>query len=164
MIKIIESIDINPILEEYQKIEKGICWTEFGHKGKQSGLQFRVNRDPWTDAVDRAKGAEMTFDQLNPFFRNTLFEGLIEKYNFKRTRLMWMGNFACYSMHSDLSPRIHIPLISNNQSYFVFEQGLVKHLSSGFVYWIDTTRKHTAINGSDHWRLHLVGCVKEYYL
>jgi hypothetical protein len=161
MIKIIEPINIKPILEEYKTIEKDIYWTEFGHKGKQSGLQFRENQNPWVDAVDRSKGAEMTFDQINPFFKNTLFEKLIKKYDLKRTRLMWMGNFACYSMHTDLSPRIHIPLITNDQCYFVFEQGLVKNLLLGFVYWIDTTKKHTAINGSDKWRLHLVGCVKE---
>jgi hypothetical protein len=160
MIRIIEPIDIKPVLEEYKSIEKDIYWTDFGHKGKQSGLQFRENQDPWTDAVDRPKGAEMMFNQINPFFKNTLFEKLIKKYDLKRTRLMWMGNYACYSMHTDLSPRIHIPLITNDQSYFVFRQGLVKNLSLGFVYWIDTTKKHTAINGSDEWRLHVVGCVE----
>jgi len=159
MIRIIESINIVPILDEYQKIEKDIRWTEFGHKGKQAGLQSRIDQDPWTDAVDRSKGLEMTFDHINPFFQNTIFEKLIEKYQMKRTRLMWMGNFACYSMHTDLSPRIHIPLITNDQSYFIFKQGLISNLSIGSVYWVDTKKEHTAINGSNDWRLHLVGCV-----
>lgn len=161
MIRIIESIDTVLILEEYKKIEKDIIWTEFGHKGKQAGLQSRPGENPWTDAVDRSKGAEMTFDQINPFFIGTLFENLILKYQMKRTRLMWMGNFACYSMHADLTPRLHFPLITNDQSYMIFKKGLIENLPVGSVYWLDTRQEHTAINGSNDWRLHLVGCVSE---
>jgi len=161
MIRIIENINIDPILDEYQKIEKNIIWTEFGHQSKQAGLQSRLGRNPWTDAVGRSKGADMIFDQINPFFIGTLFEHLILKYKMKRTRLMWMGDFACYSMHADLTARLHFPLITNKQSYMIFKKGLIEHLPVGSVYWVDTRQEHTAINGSNEQRIHLVGCVPD---
>jgi hypothetical protein len=48
MIKILNSIDITNLLAQYHQLEKEIQWTSSGHKGQQSGLQFKDNEDPWT--------------------------------------------------------------------------------------------------------------------
>lgn len=63
--------------------------------------------------------------------------------------------------HADTTPRVHIPLITNPQSWFIFKNGMTINLDVGKVYWLDTRREHTAINGSDDWRLHLVGVVED---
>lgn len=63
-------------------------------------------------------------------------------------------------MHKDESPRIHIPLISNPECYFVFQQSIVTHLSVGQVWWVDTRHRHTFMNASTQDRLHLVGAVE----
>jgi hypothetical protein len=159
MIKYINDIDVTSILESYSKIESNIVWTEYGHKGKQTGLQYYNNEDPWSNAVGISRGRELEYNKLNPFFKDTIFEKLIKEYDLKRTRLMWVYPFACYSMHGDITPRIHIPLITNPECYFVFKNGMIEHLEVGASYWVDTRLRHTFINCSIHKRLHLVGVV-----
>jgi len=159
MIKIVNTIDITPILESYSKIESNMIWTEYGHKGKQTGLQYYNNEDYWTSSVGISRGRELEYNKLNPFFKDTIFEELIKEYDLKRTRLIWVHPFACYTMHSDATPRIHIPIITNLECYFVFKNGLIEHIKIGASYWVDTRLPHTFINCSDHKRLHLVGVV-----
>lgn len=159
MIKILNSLDIDPILDCFQKLETGIVWTNYGHKGKQAGLQFKNSEDPWTSAVGKSQGQELLYSTLNSYFENTEFENIIKKYNLKRTRLMWVGPYACYSMHQDTTPRIHIPLITNPECYFVFKDGGIEHLPVGNVYWTNTTKLHTFMNCSNQHRLHLVGII-----
>ena len=161
MIKILTKIDEQPILDSFNLIEENIIWTSYGHKGRQSGLQFKDNEDPWTSAVGRSTGQELMYTNLNPFFKNTIFEELINQYNLTRTRLMWVDPYACYSIHKDETPRIHIPLITNPNCYFVFQTGRIIHLNKKLVWWVDTRQSHTFMNCSDFPRLHLVGVVPE---
>jgi len=163
MIKTIGPIDSAKILEVYNNIESGIQWTDFGHKGRQTGLQYREGTDPWADAVGRYQSVrETTYNLLNPYYKDTVFEEIIAEYNLYRTRLMWINPFACYSMHYDAAPRIHIPLITNPGCYFVFKRGTVEHLPVDSVYQVDTRYEHTFMNASGETRLHLVGVVDEY--
>jgi hypothetical protein len=43
----------------------------------------------------------------------------------------------------------------------IFKDGPFEHISVGFSYLIDSTLEHTTINGSNDWRLHLVGDIKD---
>lgn len=161
MIKILEPIDIKPLIDSYNALESGMQWSNYGVKGnRQVGLQYKEDDDPWTSAVGKSKGNDLSYNKLNPFFKDTIFETLINKYNFKRTRLMWVGPFACYSMHNDETPRVHIPLITNPDCYFVFKHGMISNLSIGYVWRVDTRRRHTFMNCSEQPRLHLVGVVE----
>jgi hypothetical protein len=160
MIKLLSHIDVQPLLDEYSQLEKNIQWTEYGHKGKQAGLQYKIDEDPWSSAVGTSKGIEINYTNLNPLFKDTIFEEIINKYKLLRTRLMWVGPYACYSMHKDRTPRIHIPMITNLECYFVFRYGQLTNLKTGHVWWVDTTQTHTFINCSEHPRLHLVGAVE----
>jgi hypothetical protein len=63
-------------------------------------------------------------------------------------------------MHYDKNPRIHIPLLTNPECYFVFKNGMIQHLEVGSSYWVDTRLHHTFINCSAQKRLHLVGVVE----
>ena len=161
LIKEARPIDMGPVLEAYHQIEPGILWTEYGHKGRQASLQHRTGDDPWTSSVGRSQGKEFDYDQINPHIVGTIFEELIVEFKMTRTRLMWVGPYACYSMHVDYTPRVHVPIITNPEAYFVFKRGLVKHLEIGSVHWVDTRRYHSFMNCSDQPRLHLVGIVRE---
>ena len=161
MIKILEQINVENILDTFNNIEKDIRWTEYGHKGKQAGLQFKDNEDPWSSAVGKSAGKELSYTNINTVFKDSVFEELINKYKFHRTRLMWVNPYACYSMHKDENPRIHIPLITNAECYFVFRNGKIVNLKQDFVWWVDTTQPHTFMNCSDLPRLHLVGVVEK---
>lgn len=160
MITLLEKIDTTEIVESYYSLESSIQWTDMGHKGRQSGLQYKEGQDPWSSAVGRGQGQDLGCTLLNPFFKDTVFEQLINKYNLKRTRLMWVGPYACYSIHQDETPRVHIPLITNPDCMFLFKYGVPAHLELGSVYWVDTRKHHTFINCSDQSRLHLVGVVE----
>jgi hypothetical protein len=163
MYKIIENIDTAPLLDAYSALESNMSWTIHGQGNRQCGLQYTVGEDPWTSAVGKTRlVSENSFSNLNDYFKDTIFESIIEKYQLKRTRLMWVGPYRCYSLHYDLTARIHIPLITHPNCFFVFKDEKtesVNHLPAGAAYWVDTTRMHTFINCSDTYRLHLVGAV-----
>jgi hypothetical protein len=158
MIKnIIDTIDVDTILNELNKLGN-IEWTDY-IQGRQTGLQYKLGEDPWTSSVGKSQGNETQYTEINPFFKDTIFETVIEKYNLKRTRLMWVNPKSCYSLHADKTPRIHIPLITNPECYFLFKSGSLHHLATGSVWWVNTQLVHTFLNCSDHPRLHLVGVV-----
>jgi hypothetical protein len=158
--KILDSINIFDLLLAYKQLEPDIVWTNFLNKGRQTSLQYKTGEDPWTSAVDKSRGDEFNFNNLNPYFKDTIFEDVINQYNLKKTRLMWVNEYACYSIHKDYSPRIHIPLITNPECYFFFRDEGIHHLATGSVYWVDTTKSHTFMNCSVMDRLHLVGIVE----
>ena len=157
MIKVLEDLDITPLLECYKNLEDNIQWSEFP-TGKQVGIQHRKDCDPWSDAVgqpDSRGWKEEMF--INQFFKNTPFEYYINKYKIRRTRLMWIKPHSCYSMHRDYTPRLHIPIITNPDCYFVFKKEGLFNMPVGHIYWVDTTKEHSAMNCSNEWRLHLLG-------
>jgi hypothetical protein len=160
-IEIIDIINIDDLVDFYQKNQNQFVWNDFDKKGKQTGLQYAKNLDIWLGATDRTKIKSHNFSHINPFFENSIFENIIKKYKLFRTRFLWLNFQSCYSMHFDDTPRIHVPLITNPDAFIVFKSGLVQHLEIGKVYWVNTREMHTAINGGIEPRLHLVGCVKE---
>ena len=160
LIKTLEDLNISPFLESYKNIEDGIVWTEYPN-GKQAGLQYIQGCDPWTDAVGRANPNKNWYSNVcvNPYFNGTVFETFINKYKLTRTRFMWAKPFTCYSMHKDDSPRVHLPLITDPNCYFVFKDEGLFHFEVGKAHWVDTTKEHTFINCSPQWRLHLLGAL-----
>lgn len=163
MIKVLQSYNISPLLRYYLEFEKEMVWTEHGTK-RQTGLQYKPGEDPWTSAVGRSIGNGLVYTELNPFFKDTIVEDIINQFNLLKTRFMWVGPMTCYSMHHDESPRIHIPLITNPQCYFVFkgkDTSIIQNLPAGSIYWTDTRETHTFMNCSERPRLHLVGAVRE---
>lgn len=162
MIEKLRHINIRPLLDCYHDLEDSISWTDYGHKGRQASLQHAPGEEVWSSGVGRAKKDEdiSAYHLVNPEIQGTVFEDVIREFNLYRTRFMWVGPYACYSMHQDSSPRIHIPLITNQGCYFLFRDRSPVHLETGHVYLTDTRRFHTFINCSEKPRLHLVGAIK----
>jgi len=167
MIKEIDTIDITDILSKYQELEKDIVWYETMDKQvkindnlkRQTSLQYKDDEDPWSSAVGKSRGNEKLYNNINPYFKDTIFEELINKYQLTRTRLMWVPPYSCYSMHRDMEYRIHIPLITNVNCYFVFKKGIIEHLPCGGVYLVNTKEEHTFMNCSNYHRLHFMGVI-----
>jgi hypothetical protein len=159
MIQVLNEISIDALSNAYNSIPDSIQWTEFGQKGKQLGLQYRVGENPESSAVGSIKENEESFSLIPKWCQSTIFEDIILEYSLHRTRLMWLSPFSCYSMHRDPTPRIHIPIITNEFCYFVFRDQLPMHLPVGSVYHVDTRNAHTFINCSSVARLHLIGVV-----
>ena len=131
---------------------------------KQAGLQYAEETENfWAGGTGKLRGLvnpEQQYKNLNPLLQGTIFEDIINQYKLVRTRFMWVNSMSCYSMHRDLSPRIHVPIITNPECYFVMKtgsEGLIEHLPAGKVYWTDTRIHHTFMNCSPEPRLHLIG-------
>jgi len=83
---------------------------------------------------------------------------ILDEFDMYRTRVLRLNKKSCYSLHSDPTPRIHIPIHTNEHSFFVIDNK-VYYLDPGFVWWTDTTKPHTFVNAGYSERIHLVGCV-----
>lgn len=163
MITHINDINQYNILIEYKKIEKNIEWLIDVNKSKQCGVQYRNGEDIFLSAVGKLqkRKLENEYNLLNPLFKDTIFEEIINKYKLVRSRLMWIERKTCYSLHSDPSKRLHVPIITNENCYFLFPKNDMYHLKLGSVYVVDTTKLHSFCNFSDHPRLHFMGCIND---
>ncbi len=105
---------------------------------------------------------EKEYINIHASLSNTIIERLILKHNGFRTRIMIMPPNKMYSVHADPTPRIHIPITTNDECWMIWPHfSQCKRLPAGFVYWTNTTKKHTFINGGDSDRIHIVMCVNE---
>ena len=108
---------------------------------------------------------EHQFNCLQPCLRGSIIEEYLQWLGVPvyRTRIMLARPKSAYSIHRDYSPRLHLPLITNKQCYFVFKDPaeFVHMPADGQTYWVDTRQEHTFMNGSLENRLHLVMIVKE---
>ena len=84
---------------------------------------------------------------------------ILSELGMYRSRLMRMGPKTCYSYHWDPTKRMHIPLITNENNFFVIDDEVSRYPADGSHYLVDTTKKHTFVNASFESRLHIVGCV-----
>lgn len=103
---------------------------------------------------------EKKYYHINSQLRNSAIEELIKKHNGFRTRIMLMPSRQCYSIHSDPTPRLHIPIVTNDQCWMIWpHHNTCKQLEAGLVHWTDTRKKHTFVNGGTENRIHIVMCI-----
>jgi len=136
---------------------------------KMNGLSLQHRKgvpEPWNivDGLEALKlysgASEKDFSQIHKKFSNTLFENLIDDFKLYRSRIMIMEGKTCYSFHADSTWRLHVPIVTNKDCIFYFPEYKEQyHLELGKVYLINTTEKHTFLNGSTNSRIHLVGCI-----
>ena len=93
------------------------------------------------------------------FPKMTYTNSVINELKMYRTRLLKMKHKTCYSYHKDIEKRIHIPLITNENNFFIIEEKVIRLPADGNHYLLDTTKPHTFVNASFEERIHLVGCV-----
>jgi len=100
---------------------------------------------------------ETAYTHINPSLQNTELAQLIKKYHGFRTRIMILEPRQCYSIHADPTPRIHIPIETNDQCWMIWPDDQQCHrMPLGSAYWTDTTKNHTFVNGSTKNRIHIV--------
>lgn len=132
----------------------------------QISLQVKNGAPSWTQSSGwlRDRGDEFLFDQIHPLLKDSAIDYFLSNLPFAvwRLRLMTMQPNTSYSWHSDPTPRIHIPIFTNEDCLFSFpDQGITTNLkANGSIYWIDTTKTHSFLNKSTSIRIHLVGIIK----
>ncbi len=106
---------------------------------------------------------EIDFSEFNPKFKGTYFEyvheELAKRFPIGRTRVLSKGLYNCNSWHRDPEPRLHIPVISNPGSLFVVNHHVTHLPADGSVYFTDTRGYHTALNGGETRRVHVVAAL-----
>jgi hypothetical protein len=118
----------------------------------------RYVEEPREDLV-----SEIRFSEFNPKFRGTYFEHvhneLSRRFPIGRTRILSKGLYNCNSWHRDPEPRLHIPIETNPGSLFVVNHHVTHLPADGSVYFTDTRAYHTALNGGETRRVHLVAAL-----
>jgi hypothetical protein len=103
---------------------------------------------------------ESEFTEFNQDLTHTYLYEIYRSFpNIGRFRIMRIKPITCYSVHKDANPRLHLALKTNPRAYFVFpdDNEILTIPVDGFVYWVDTRKTHTYINGHrNEDRIHLV--------
>lgn len=111
-------------------------------------------------AVRLRNSNEKDYKFIQPSLKGTAIESIINRYGAYRTRIMNMRPRSCYSVHSDFSFRIHIPISTTRQAWMVWPfANECHHFEEGNIYWTNTQKPHSAFNGSEANRIHIVMCV-----
>ena len=128
---------------------RGKYWT------KPDSSFEEMEREPYID--------ESRYTLFNPKLNNTYFKYVYEKLNeyfeIGRCRVIKMPPRTTLSWHSDPEKRIHIAIKTNYGSRMFIEHTGYHIPADGNIYLTDNTKYHTAINGGEEDRIHLVATV-----
>jgi hypothetical protein len=106
---------------------------------------------------------EQDFTELCSVFVGTQFEQLYtiltDNYTVGRVRLMRSEPRYAMTWHYDYNNRIHYPIKTQFGCFMVIEKQ-IEHLEKNKWYWTETNQcYHTAFNGSNEDRIHMVACI-----
>ena len=157
---------IQPVLE-FDLLRKEVLDTIERVGNNQNQIMCQTHTDgieDWQNGVGKLSGLEHSKEEdykfIQPSLKSSYIAAFIKQFRGFRTRIMIMPTHHCYSIHYDLTPRIHIPIMTNSQSWMIWPfENSCNRLETGNIYWTDTTKHHTFINGSEAARIHLVICV-----
>jgi len=130
-----------------------------------SGLFHTRVDDSYTEVSREEAVDEFAFTEFVPKFAGSYFEyvhqELSKRFPIGRMRVLSKGLYNCNSWHRDPEPRLHIPVISNPGSLFVVNHHVTHLPADGSVYFTDTRGYHTALNGGETRRVHIVAALPQ---
>jgi len=128
-----------------------------------SGLFFTRVDETYEEVRREDVVDEFKFNELVPQFKGTYFEHvheeLTKRFDIGRMRMLSKGLYNCNSWHRDPEPRLHIPITTNPGSLFVVNHHVTHLPADGSVYFTDTRGYHTALNGGESHRVHIVAAL-----
>lgn len=146
------------------------------HEHPQISLTSLAGENNWINSTGKRnllKYPERYFNKINEYLKGSYIEKCINRYpDFYRWRIMKVIPRSTYSIHDDGLPfreniRLHIPIITNDQSFLTFYDLAPKdditvtvyhaNLKIGHSYEVNTTGLHTAVNYGTTDRYHMVG-------
>lgn len=127
---------------------RGIFWT---HDENYNEIQVErfVNED-----------AYRIFEPLlmQTYFKN-VYDTLSQHFRLGRVRILKLDSRSSLSYHRDPENRLHIPIITNPGALMVVESRAYHMKADGSVYYMNTMKYHTALNGGNDPRVHLVATI-----
>lgn len=134
-------------------------WTE----NDLSGRYWIRGDDRYVEEPREELVPEKQFSELNPALAGSYFEHVLtelkSRFPIGRTRILSKPQYNCNSWHRDPEPRLHIPILTNPGSLFIVNHHATHLPADGSVYFTDTRGYHTALNGGDENRVHLVAAL-----
>lgn len=128
-----------------------------------SGLFYTRVDDSYTEVSREESVDESAFTEFVPKFSGTYFEyvhtELVKRFPIGRMRVLSKGLYNCNSWHRDPEPRLHIPIITNPGSLFIVNHHVTHLPADGSVYFTDTRGYHSAMNGGETHRVHIVAAL-----
>ena len=123
-----------------------------------------INSNEFLTSHQRKRAIPLTeeaFTEINKELEGTYIYNLCKifktEYNLGRIRIITLLKKTCLTWHADTENRIHIPVITNKKCRMVIEEECF-HMESGKSYLVNTRNNHhTAFNGSNIERIHIVG-------
>lgn len=130
-----------------------------------SGLFYTRVDDTYEEVPREERVDEFAFTEFVPRFEDLYFKEVWQTLSqiapLGRTRVLSKGLYNCNSWHRDPEPRLHVPIISNPGSLFVVNHHVTHLPADGSVYFTDTRGYHTALNGGESERVHLVAALPQ---
>lgn len=138
--------------------------TEFS-ENDLSGRYWLRNADTYEEEAREEFVDEAAFSEFNPDFADTYFahvhRELTKRFRIGRMRVLSKPIYNCNSWHRDPEPRLHIPITSNPGSLFIVNHHVTHLPADGSVYFTDTRGYHTALNGGEADRVHIVAALPD---
>ena len=95
---------------------------------------------------------------MNTYIKN-VYDVLSQHYKLGRVRILKLDSRTSLSYHRDPEARLHVPVITNPGALMIVEEEAHHMKADGSVYYVDTTKYHTALNGGNQSRIHLVATI-----
>lgn len=165
--------DIEAIIEAYNLAVEKIGFSgnlvnciSLTHKNSgvndQRGVFWTMNEDYKEVQVERFvnEDAYKVFEPLlyETYLKN-VYDVLSKHFKLGRIRILKLGSRTSLSFHRDPEARIHIPIITNPGALMVVGNEAFHMPADGTAYFVDTTKYHTALNGGNVERIHLVATI-----
>jgi|TARA_R110002124_G_scaffold125837_6_gene285160 hypothetical protein len=165
--------DIEAIIEAYNLAVEKIGFSgnlvnciSLTHKNSgvndQRGVFWTMNEDYKEVQVERFvnEDAYKVFEPLlyETYLKN-VYDVLSKHFKLGRIRILKLGSRTSLSFHRDPEARIHIPIITNPGALMVVNNEAFHMPANGSAYFVDTTKYHTALNGGNVERVHLVATI-----
>ena len=139
------SADVKLILEEFKQIEN-----------KLSDVVDHQNSVLVQKKFHLMKSRKFTDDIANMPYVKTLVQQLLAKSYFDSVNFRYVMPNTCYNWHMDKGQTcMHIPLITNEGCWFLYENRSFSMPADGSIYMVNNGRFHTFVNAGREPRLHL---------
>ena len=127
---------------------RGIFWTQDENYNEVQVERF-VNEDVYR-----------IFEPLlmQTYFKN-IYDTLSQHFRLGRVRILKLDSRSSLSYHRDPENRLHIPIITNPGALMIVESRAYHMKADGSVYYMNTMKYHTALNGGNEPRVHLVATI-----
>ena len=131
-------------------------------------VEFENVKDKLTDVVDHGnavlvqkkfhlmKSRRFTDDIKSMPYTKLVAQQLLPVSYFDSVNFRYVMPNTCYNWHVDKGQLcMHIPLVTNEGSWFIYENKSISMPADGSVYMVNNGRPHTFINAGKEPRLHL---------